>query len=518
MSGVKPPVDLLDNRAATYAKLDRLKPALHDARQMIEQDRSNSTGYLRWGSILQFWKKPEKALEVYQLGLRRVAPDDANTMLLQGFSDRLSRQCAPTKARDPFQVLPIEIVDMIISFMSFSQIVCLLRTSRSWRDLLSSIPRLWTELDFSDSRKNVSMTAVRRYVQNARGTCSALEYHRSGSGQENIVDYVASRCRALKAIRLSSENLVAPFLKADSPGSNLQVLVLSSHCEIVNWKVSRLLDQCVNLERAEFHSIAAGRPYTQTHDLSRMHTLVMNAALGGRDALHFANLLAQAAQLRSLTLRNWDDCNRMRSALDFSKLSKLEHLDIRNVRTNIPPGFPLSIRSLDMTGCRAVERQPVEVSELCKSATLPDLSTLYVGHSNLYDRLALMLLVTANERGLQVVDLSGRRFDDEVSMLIRSNCLDTVERLILKETAVSDDGVLLIVQKLRHIKQLDFARTHVTGAGVKTLITGYGGQLEWLGLDECRRTSIDAVELARSSGVEVSYKFPDPKGSKKVRH
>lgn len=517
MSGVKPPVDLLDNRAATYAKLDRLKPALRDARRMIEQDKSNSTGYLRTGSILQSWKQPEKALEVFQLGLRRVAPDDPNMISLRGSSDRLSRQCAPTKARDPFQVLPAEIVDMIISFMSFSQIVCLLRISRSWRDLLSSIPRLWTELNFSNSRKNVSMTAVRRYVQNAHGTCSALVYHRSGSGQENIVDYVASRCRGLKAIRLSSESLVAPFLKADSPGSNLRVLILTSHCKIANWKVSRLLDQCVNLERAEFHSIAAGRPYTQTHDLSKMHTLVMNVAQGGHDALHFANLLAQAAQLRSLSLRNWDDCNRMLRPLDFSKLSKLEDLDIRNVRTNMPPGLPPSMRHLCMTGCRAVERQPVEVSELYKSSTLPNLSTLYVGHSSLYDQFALMQLITANKKSLRAVDLSGKPFDDQVSNLIRSNCLDIVERLMLEETAVNDDGVLLIVQKLRHIKHLDLARTHVTGVGVKALITGFGGQLRWLRLDECTRTSIDAVELARSKGVYVSYDFPDPKGSKKVR-
>ena len=66
------------------------------------------------------------------------------------------------------------------------------------------------------------------------------------------------------------------------------------------------------------------------------------------------------------------------------------------------------------------------------------------------------------------------------------------------------------------LRRLDLSKTCIDGAGVKHLVQAYKGQLEWLGLDHCQRLSPDAVEWARSQGVQVSHRMTDSreKGSK----
>ena len=91
----KAPVAVLDNRAATYSKLGNLRAALNDGRQMIQQEKSNCSvlqkhqstianfliffqGYLRTGKILQLQGNHKMALDLYEMGTRKVPFDDPN--------------------------------------------------------------------------------------------------------------------------------------------------------------------------------------------------------------------------------------------------------------------------------------------------------------------------------------------------------------------------------------------------------------------------------------------------------
>lgn len=65
-------VTALDHRAATYEKMREYKKALKDAKAMIEEQPACAKGYLRSGKILELWKKSEVALQLYELGLKRV--------------------------------------------------------------------------------------------------------------------------------------------------------------------------------------------------------------------------------------------------------------------------------------------------------------------------------------------------------------------------------------------------------------------------------------------------------------
>ncbi|KAI4148317.1 MAG: hypothetical protein L6R39_002812 [Caloplaca ligustica] len=155
----EPSLDVLDNRAATYEKLGDLHAALKDGRRMVSDYKSSCTGYLRTGKILQLLGKDTTALGIYQYGLRNVPPSDTDFKILRQMHDGLSRSCIFGKAKDPLAVLPAEIAEMVLSYFDFRQIVSLARVSRTWQAYLTSMPSLWTELDFSAATTGITSSS-----------------------------------------------------------------------------------------------------------------------------------------------------------------------------------------------------------------------------------------------------------------------------------------------------------------------------------------------------------------------
>lgn len=90
----------------------------------------------------------EVALDLYEMGTRKVPSSDSNIMVsshsclrvdgfcadkclqsLRGQHDKLTRQLAPAKAIDPLQMLPLELVKMTINYLEFRHIVSVLLLS-----------------------------------------------------------------------------------------------------------------------------------------------------------------------------------------------------------------------------------------------------------------------------------------------------------------------------------------------------------------------------------------------------
>jgi len=115
-----PSASLLDNRAAVYEKLDNLNSALKDARTTIKLHESNVTGYLRAGKLLQMMDKHQVALDIYKRGITK-RPQKVE--LLQKMHDNLNRSLSPPTAIDPFSQLPLEMVEIILTYLNFRQIV-----------------------------------------------------------------------------------------------------------------------------------------------------------------------------------------------------------------------------------------------------------------------------------------------------------------------------------------------------------------------------------------------------------
>jgi len=142
-------ISLLDNRAAAYEKLGNLKDALADAKYMMKHEKispkvkllptkveentklilANLKGYLRAGKILLLMNKIDTAVDVYKYGLRQVPQSDPNYKLLEGMHAKgLDKQAQKIQKvfnskHDPFTVLPLEIIEMIMFQVPFTTLV-----------------------------------------------------------------------------------------------------------------------------------------------------------------------------------------------------------------------------------------------------------------------------------------------------------------------------------------------------------------------------------------------------------
>ncbi|KAI4265677.1 MAG: hypothetical protein L6R38_009247 [Xanthoria sp. 2 TBL-2021] len=202
-------VSVLDCRAATYEKLGDLHTALKDGRRMISDYKTDCAGYLRTGKILQLLDKDSVALGIYKYGLRNVSSSASQYQLLRDIHDSMNQKCGPRKAKDPLTVLPMEIAQMIMSYLDFKHVVSLTRVSTTWRDYLKSTPGLWATLDFSRAKADVPKTAIQKYIRFSRGTVSRL------TTQQSInLQHVVTQCKTLEHLEIGDQG-PRPELRTD---------------------------------------------------------------------------------------------------------------------------------------------------------------------------------------------------------------------------------------------------------------------------------------------------------------
>lgn len=389
----------------------------------------------------------------------------------------------------------------------------LLRVSKTWNGLLSSIPSLWADLDFSSASRHVKLGSVRQYIKRAKGTSTRVIIDRHGYNQENVLGYVATRCKQLQELRVFSGFISTSLLKAAPCSSTLHTLIISSQCETTLDTASQCLSQCPNIERAEFHNLvpATHRPDWPV-DLPNLHTLTLNNGAVKRHGFPFSKLLPKIPNMRILSLQKWGPQLSNNRGPDFSGLSRLEYLNISGLIIGFIPIMPPSLRHLVMTKCYKLEG-----NTLSQPPHLPQLTRLSMAECALVSEACLKLLLEANKGELLQLDMSSSGYN--VVDLIKLGYLKKVEELSLKSSPVNDDVAILLAEHLTQLRTLDLSYTQITGVGVKALVTGLQGTLRSLGLKGCVDTSLDAIELARSMGVQVAFSFPDSVvKAKKVRH
>ena len=94
-------------------------------------------GYLRAGQILKKMSRYDTALDMYEYGLKHVSVEDARVsdlllllsirsliwQLLRDNLDSLRQEFSPPKTKDIVMLLPLELTQEILSYLSFRNIV-----------------------------------------------------------------------------------------------------------------------------------------------------------------------------------------------------------------------------------------------------------------------------------------------------------------------------------------------------------------------------------------------------------
>lgn len=394
----------------------------------------------------------------------------------------------------------------------------LLRVSKTWSQLITSMPGLWSDLDFSTAKKPVTLGAIRKYIEQGNGTTSRVILDRFGSSAGKIPRYIATRCRWLKDLRISGGLIGASIVEAVPCISSLKTLIVSGACQISCDVASQLLSRSLNLERAEFEIAiqVKYRPVSWKVDMPKLRTLKLDTS-HPQNYFALPTLIDRIPNIHTLSVQGWIVVNwSTPQVIDFSKLHQLQDLDISRITMDTPLNFPPTLRSFLLTKC-LILFPGINFAVL----NLPHMMRLSLAE---WDKLSLSELQTwliPNKGKLTYLDIGGcvSLSNANIKEIITQNYLEGIEELVLKSCNIDDEIAILMASNLPRLRKLNVANSKITGVGVKALLVGLKGKLQHLCLDGCYSTNIDAVNLARGMGVKVAYGFPDKlKGGRRIRH
>ncbi|KAF2268343.1 hypothetical protein CC78DRAFT_530257 [Lojkania enalia] len=549
-----PSIGLYDHRAASYAKLNDLKSAVKDGREMIKLDKMNVKGYLRTGSVLEKMNKLETAIGIYRYGMKHVSMENKSFKLLRRLHDEFTRKLSPAKAVDPFTVFPPELIEMVISYFTFKDIVNCHRVCKDWRTYLINNSKLWIDLDLSGARKDVSRIFVRNALYRSKYHIERATIHRF-----KHFDVLLSLATACRDVLTQLEFISGPvnvdrIVEVVQCAQNLKELIYRDNISLD--AVAHIMHRGKSLERVEFTSIAASRSdAVWKGKFPKLDTLVLNGPTNGAPrALNTTSLTMQTPALRVLTLTNWSGGGNFSEPLDFSRLS-LEKLTLTKYNFQVFPALPPTLTHLILEpayGLYVPAGQNDNSSpwtRLCwrniLNSHLPALRHLSLSNfvalspsffsllletrtndnkdPEVLDCYTLSTMTTLHHLSIRNSTFSADRhhgpFSTEGILGPLRILSPSLQCLTYASMMCSDDDVEELVHPLLNLEAIDLSNTNITGAGVKMLADGLP-KLAQLNVDGCSRiSSRDAIDYAEKKGIRVSWRMKQTGGGgRKVRY
>lgn len=253
---------LLDLRVEAQLKLEHVDAALKDALTMIRHDRGDARGYLRCGQLCRLKYDYKAAQKWYNQGLKHTSKSNQHYASLELMSSKTTsrlRRAAESRFRDPFLVLPMDIIHMISEHLHLRQAITCLRVSKLWRDHLLAIPSIWKNLDLQGTRKEVTLTNVRACIRRLQNPPTTVRLDKL---TDAAVSYLRPYIDRWKAIEHLSINLPDSF---DLNYSwTLPIAIKSLHvgerCPVYTSVVDDIIHFHDSLNSARFDAILNGLP------------------------------------------------------------------------------------------------------------------------------------------------------------------------------------------------------------------------------------------------------------------
>jgi F-box/TPR repeat protein Pof3 len=183
---------------------------------------------------------------------------------------------------DPFTQLPIEIVEMIMSYLKFYECVSCLRVSKQWKIFLESLSALWTKMDLlrAGAKRTVKPSFVKTCINMAQGK---ITYARIANfSHRGILQHLVTAC---KSSLEKLEFVLTPLgpdsiLEAVIPARQLRSLIVHADVEMPGHTMWQILKQRPTLEELRVFylgadSLSNGREYN--FDLANLRVLDLRA-------------------------------------------------------------------------------------------------------------------------------------------------------------------------------------------------------------------------------------------------
>ncbi|KAJ5565333.1 hypothetical protein N7513_001575 [Penicillium frequentans] len=538
-------IGILDNRAATYCKIEDFDKARRDSRHMIKKANQDERGYLRCAKVLLLEGKPEKAMEIYAYGLKTLASKHPRRELLKQLHDKLQDRMLLNR-RDPFTVLPFEMAMMVVQHFSFKQIVGILRVCKGWERFFGSISHLWMNIDFSAARGSLSFPAVRSCIRRSKGLLTRANIKNLPPSQTPRTLEFLSRCPHIEHLQLWVTHDHKDFFSKFKGSKKLKSLVLSADMTIPHDYFGRLLIELPKLEEISLWNsrnssagfLSSGSwptplPNLKSITLSTLQQPPTAPLTQIIPALHLPNILSDTIphpyqNLKELRLEanlsrivpvyfpseadtgpgRGDDIG------NFS-LPPLRHLELRGISpdTFLLAYLPNSLESLILSGGPS---RPSPITRVPK--TFPNLHTLIFSDTGWLSALSLWTLIIELQPPVrklcldQCFNLPWHALINIIDERARNPNLAKLEELTITHVRTIDDVYTnVLLDAFPNLTFLDLSYTGITGCTIRTIAdlrtsdSAKGPKIDRLIVRGCEGISSDAVAYGREKGLDVLF-------------
>ncbi|KAK0937617.1 hypothetical protein LTR29_010839 [Friedmanniomyces endolithicus] len=510
--GRAPSVQLLDNRAACQDKLNDLPAALKDAKKAINLQKEDPTGYLRAGKILVKMERESVAVEIYSHGLKNVKHAGQGYELLRIAHVELMSQLSPPKSVDPLTVLPRELAEQILEYLTFQQRMNACLVSKEWTSFFRSVPSLWQRLDLSDARRKVRPAFISRAINVGRQRLTSATLHKLYDFDKTLaalIRHCPLQDLTLLDTGVQSHNLVDLLREA----AHLRALRILEGTQIGQ----RTLKQLVTSLSTSLETLVCYAPDNKMVDLGmrpyqRLTTLKI--CVGSFAALEtfFEAVATCMPHLRFFTAhQDLRHASHTRVPLDLTALDKLECLDLRLRWTGcVDVMLPTTLRLLRLhvphecvlkTSASITEVRLPRLAEL--SLDVPSVAALL--HAILgvedTDAEAEELVSDIHTLALSVRYVGIGEYTSDLAAAFQRRRLRQLKHLITPHESDIDRFASMVAESLQALESIDVSGTKITGVEMKQLVGM--PRLKRITVKDCPHLGRDAVQWARSQGVIV---------------
>ncbi|RDL39131.1 uncharacterized protein BP5553_03471 [Venustampulla echinocandica] len=226
--------------------------------------------------------------------------------------------------------------------------------------------------------------------------------------------------------------------------------------------------------------------------LEKLHLGVASAML----TLNIPELIKAAPNIQVLWLSNWN----LTPSADMSPWTELQDLDLRDTHFDRLPRLPPTLRRLTLRNALDIGHDSLEAQG---ENMLPLLEMFECSRTYVCDGFIKAITRESITRGnLKELHIGRRAVEPRINIEEEYPSSESLEVLSLAYLMTPEDYLMVIVGRCPNLRSVDVSGTNITGVAVKSFVKQ---GIVTLRLNECYGVGSDAVDWARSQGVEVMF-------------
>ncbi|RPA85811.1 hypothetical protein BJ508DRAFT_168056 [Ascobolus immersus RN42] len=254
----KPPQDLhfkaLEIRCSINISLGNLAVATKDGKEICRLQPQSCKGYIRLAKILSKQGEVDKVTRIYDHALTVLSRGSKDYDTVAGLREKWVVMLARRRKKcDMFEFLPAEILDEILSYMRFRDIVRFLGVSRSWHNYIEARPHFWRYIDLRDIKRPLGLKPLIACLKKSRESIQELRLGPlQDAAYDKVVRLIGQVGRQAKVLEFKDLKRTLPVPKEFSASTGLLSCLKELYLSRTTaWDIAVILSKVRTLEVLE---------------------------------------------------------------------------------------------------------------------------------------------------------------------------------------------------------------------------------------------------------------------------